>query len=366
VITAIQSLATALPRHAVSQSVAAQAISALTMPDADRAQSRMSRTIFRRTRIQSRHSVLLESGDDDPTQSFYARAQAADDGGPTTAQRMGRYVELALPLAARASRGALERAGVEPAQIDQVVAVTCTGFYSPGIDIGLINSLGLPPGVGRTIIGFMGCHGAFNGLRVASALTASSHAGARRVLLCAVELCSLHFAYGWGVGKVTANALFADGAAAAVVGPVDNGHADALRLRASGSTIVPDTGHAMTWRIGDHGFEMTLSPDVPDIIRANVRPWLEGWLREQGLTIGDVGSWAVHPGGPRILEAAAEAIGIGDEALADSAAVLRDCGNMSSPTILFILERLLARGAARPIVALGFGPGLAVEAMVFV
>jgi predicted naringenin-chalcone synthase len=111
---------------------------------------------------------------------------------------------------------------------------------------------------------------------------------------------------------------------------------------------------------------MTLSPDVPDIIRANVRPWLEGWLREQGLTIGNVGSWAVHPGGPRILEAAAEAIGIGDEALADSAAVLRDCGNMSSPTILFILERLLARGAARPIVALGFGPGLAVEAMVFV
>ncbi len=131
---------------------------------------------------------------------------------------------------------------------------------------------------------------------------------------------------------------------------------------ASGSTLIEDSEDAMSWRIGDHGYEMTLSPRVPEIIGRHLRPWLEGWLDKHGLTIATVGSWAVHPGGPRILSAFGEATGLHRGAVEHSSAVLAEYGNMSSPTILFILDRLRQAKAARPLVALAFGPGLAVEA----
>jgi predicted naringenin-chalcone synthase len=122
----------------------------------------------------------------------------------------------------------------------------------------------------------------------------------------------------------------------------------------------------MSWTIGDHGFEMELSPRVPDLIRQHLRPWFESWLRRQGLALADIGCWAVHPGGPRILTAVEESLGLGREALGVSREVLAEYGNMSSPTVLFILERLRERQAQRPCVMLGFGPGLMAEAALFV
>jgi predicted naringenin-chalcone synthase len=121
----------------------------------------------------------------------------------------------------------------------------------------------------------------------------------------------------------------------------------------------------MTWRIGDHHFEMTLSKRVPSLIAGGLRPWLEAWLASQGLRRDGVASWAIHPGGPRILSAVEEALELRPEASATSRAVFADCGNMSSPTVLFILERLRRERAPRPCVALGFGPGLAAEAALF-
>jgi predicted naringenin-chalcone synthase len=121
----------------------------------------------------------------------------------------------------------------------------------------------------------------------------------------------------------------------------------------------------MTWAVGDHGFDMTLSTKVPNLIAAHLRPWLTGWLGRHGLTVGGVGSWAVHPGGPRVLNAVADALGLDVGVMADAHAVLTEHGNMSSPTVVFILDRLRRAGAAVPCVALGFGPGLAVEAALF-
>ena len=135
------------------------------------------------------------------------------------------------------------------------------------------------------------------------------------------------------------------------------------RVFTSGSTVIPDSEDAMSWRVGDHGFEMTLSTRVPDLIARNLRGWLDGWLGAHGLTVPVVGSWAVHPGGPRILAAVGESLGIDRKALAISHSVLAEFGNMSSPTVLFILERMRQARASRPCVALGFGPGLAVEAL---
>jgi hypothetical protein len=171
------------------------------------------------------------------------------------------------------------------------------------------------------------------------------------VLLCAVELCSLHLQYGWEAERIVANALFADGAAALVAsgeGPEATVESapGLRRWIASGSFLVPGSAEAMSWAIEDHGFVMGLSPRVPDLIGAHLRPWLEAWLAAHQLTLESIGCWAVHPGGPRILAAVTETLGLDPALIEPSRSVLRDCGNMSSPTILFVLQRVLASTAA--------------------
>ena len=285
---------------------------------------------------------------------------AADDRGPTTAERMDHYARLAPPLAVAAARRALDAANLAGTDITHLVTVSCTGFVAPGIDLALIEGLGLVGTVERTHVGYMGCHGALNGLRVARAFTGSERRA--RVLLVAVELSSLHYHYGWDPQRMVANALFADGAAALVGVPTAVASADAWQVVANGSCLVPRSADAMTWTVGDHGFAMTLSKRVPALIAAHLRPWLRTWLAEQGLDQSDVASWVVHPGGPRILEAVEEALDLPRGALAASREVFAECGNMSSPTVLFILDRFRRAGAGRPCVLLGFGPGLMAEA----
>ncbi len=295
------------------------------------------------------------------TGSPFLPTGAPGERGPTTAERMRHYAELAPPLAVQAATEALRPSGVRAADLTHLVTVSCTGFVAPGVDLALIRSLGLPPTVQRIHIGYMGCHGALNGLRVARAFTAAETDA--RVLLCAVELCTLHYYYGWDAQKVIANALFADGAAAVVGVPDDAAPSEAWRVAATGSCLVPDSAEAMTWIVGDHGFEMTLARQVPRLIAVHLRPWLEAWLARHGVALEAVGSWAVHPGGPRILDAVEEGLRLPRRALEASRAVLRDHGNMSSPTVLFILDRLRIATAPRPCVALGFGPGLMAEAV---
>ena len=296
-------------------------------------------------------------------QSFFPSAGEESDRGPTTQQRMERYAREAAPLALAAARQALAEAGVPASRITHLITVSCTGFAAPGVDIALIKTLHLPFTVGRTHVGFMGCHGALNGLRVALSVVNADPTA--RVLLCAVELCSLHFQYGWDPQKAVANALFGDGAAALVAASAERTSQDAWRMVTSGACLFPDSEDAMTWRIGDHGFEMTLSPRVPSLIAEHVGPWLGSWLTGQSLTVPQIRSWAIHPGGPRILSAVADCLHLPDSAIAASNEVLAEHGNMSSPTTLFILDRLRRDGAPRPCVALGFGPGLAIEAALF-
>jgi predicted naringenin-chalcone synthase len=295
--------------------------------------------------------------------SVFLPTGESDDRGPTTAQRMQHYAELAPPLAVQASRDALAKSRLAAPDITHLVTVSCTGFFAPGVDRCLITALGLNPTVERTHVGYMGCHGALNGLRVARAFTGAEPAA--RVLLCAVELCSLHYHYGWDPQKVIANALFADGAAAVVGGPAAAAPPGAWRADACGSCLVPDSAGAMTWTVSDHGFEMTLSKQVPGLIARCLRPWLEGWLARHDIALSAIGSWAVHPGGPRILDAVEEGLGLPRAATEASRQVFAECGNMSSPTVLFILDRLRATGAPRPCVALAFGPGLVAEAALF-
>jgi prepilin-type processing-associated H-X9-DG protein len=277
---------------------------------------------------------------------------------------MDLYERHAAPLAVKAAREALEDAGVAPEAVTHLVTVSCSGFAAPGADVAVIKQLGLAPTTLRTHVGFMGCHGALNGLRVARGFVESDPDAC--VLLCAVELCSLHYHYGWHPERIVANALFADGAAALVARATDAADADgAWRVADTGSVLVPDSEDAMTWGIGDNGFAMTLSARVPELIGTHLRGWMEQWLGKNGLRIEDVRSWAVHPGGPRILSSVASALGLPNGSLDVSKETLRDYGNMSSPTVLFILRRLRRENAPRPCVALGFGPGLVAEGVLF-
>jgi predicted naringenin-chalcone synthase len=274
---------------------------------------------------------------------------------------MARYAADAGPLAIRSAHRALTGSGVSTGEVTHLITVSCTGFAAPGVDLEMIECLGLGTGVARTHVGFMGCHGAMNGLRMARAVV-EADPGAL-VLVTAVELCSLHQQYGWDRERVVANALFADGAASVVVGAARSRDPIAL-VSMAGSTRFEDSRAMMGWKVGDHGFTMNLSAGVPDAIRTNLRAWVESWLGSTGLRIGDIGGWAIHPGGPRILTAARESLGLDEEAMVESRVVLSEFGNMSSPTVLFILERFIRESKPGPWVLLGFGPGLAAEAAI--
>jgi predicted naringenin-chalcone synthase len=282
--------------------------------------------------------------------------------GPTTAERMAVYRREAPLLAQQAAALALEQAAAPPEEISHLVTVSCTGFHAPGVDIELVQLLGLRPTTERTHVGFMGCHGALNGLRVAAALAQA--APQSKVLLCAVELCSLHYQYAWHPELLVGNAVFGDGAAALVGTAWSNGQP--WRLAATGSCVLPESRETMSWSISDHGFQMQLSPLVPDLISRHLGPWLESWLAGLGLCTGAIRSWAVHPGGPRILSAVETALKLDGQATALSREVLRDYGNLSSPTVLFILQRMMQSESPRPCVMLAFGPGLVVEAALVV
>lgn len=385
---AVLGIGTAVPEHVMTQDEAttlAQIVCART--DDER---RLVKALYRKAGVERRHTCVpfttaYEWAERSPNAVPTATAAEVDEEpalaappiasiaepttttvGPSIRERMQLYEMLAPPLACRASAAALVDAGVAAEEITHLVTVTCTGFFAPGIDAALIEGLSLPRDVQRIQVGFMGCHGAINGLRAATAIAAAN--SRNRVLLCAVELCSIHYCLEWKPLRAVGNAVFADGSAALVIGgesPSASEGCEPLRLVDSGSYLLPDSADAMSWNVGNHGFEMVLSPRVPEVIGRHLRPWMDSWLSRRGLTIGDVGSWAVHPGGPRILRAAEESLELPRSATAVSREVLAQFGNMSSPTVLFILERMRARRTPRPIIALGFGPGLAAEVALF-
>ncbi len=323
----------------------------------DQRQRKILKQIYRRTSINSRGTVLAEK-----SRSFFGRGVRVADS-PLTGQRMQLYAQEVCPLAIQAADSALQDSMTMPSRISHIITVTCTGFFAPGFDMALIKELGLKPDIARLQVGFMGCHGALNALRAACAINASDPGS--NILLCAAEICSLHFQYGWTPDTLLANSLFSDGAAAVVLAPAAMASSE-WTLASSGSFIIPDSQEAMSWTIGSTGFTMTLSSSVPDLISLHLRQWMSSWLSSQGLLISDVPTWAIHPGGPRILDAVAESLQLSAAQMQPSREVLHRYGNMSSPTVFFIINELRLQKAPRPCVVLGFGPGLAIEAALFV
>ncbi len=272
-----------------------------------------------------------------------------------TGARMRRYVAEAMPLGKSAITAALDKAGVHAEDVGYLAVVSCTGYATPGLDILLARDLGMPATVQRLMVGHMGCYAAIPGLSAVADTVAAR--GLTAVLLC-VELTSLHVQPATDdVQQMVAHALFSDAATAVVVSPSLPG------LEVVDVVAKTDVEHQadMTWDVTDLGFRMGLSPRVPDVLGVHVRDVTTDLLARHGLTIGDVKGWAIHPGGPRIVDVVGERLGLDEDDLVASRETLRDYGNCSSPTVLMTLDAVRRRtplDKGDHVVAMAFGPGL--------
>jgi alkylresorcinol/alkylpyrone synthase len=313
-------LSTAVPRHVLPQPAvraAARALFAPAFPDIDRLMP-----LFDNAGIECRYSCLPIEGHLRP-RGFAERNRLA--------------VEEAVALLEVAAVGALERAELQPAQIDAVVTVCSTGIATPSLDAVLAERLGLRPDIERTPLFGLGCAGGVLGLARATAL-ARARPGTR-VLLLVVELCTLTLRLNdLSKANLVACALFGDGAAAALLST----EADGPKLGASGEHRFPQSLEVMGWRVEDDGLGVLFSIAVPEVARRALGAPLHAFLEREGLLQGSVDRWICHPGGARVLDGLCEALGAEPSALEDARAVLAAYGNMSSATVLFVLERALA------------------------
>lgn len=346
--SALVDVHTFTPAHAYPQLELLEGVVRQWQPD--RRTRRLLETLFRRSGIANRYMSLPDFGRDGA-----ARLYREPGAQPSTRERMALFAELAPLQALGAARPLVERHGVAP-RITHLVTSCCTGFMAPGWDLAVVEALGLSTGVGRVHVGYMGCHAAANALHVAHAFALTRPDAL--VLVIANELSSLHFNFSDRIDNLLSCTIFADGAAAALIGGEDwRGKARAA-LGGFASQRVPETGPLMGWRIGDLGFEMDLSPELPGAIeRFLERADSAGRLPPRG-EVQDL----VHAGGKTILEAFAAGRGGGADSLRYSFEVLAQHGNMSSGTILYIASRWLDDAAGtQEAEAYAFGPGVVAE-----
>ncbi len=352
----IASLATALPPQARAQAELLEFALTCLLGESWRArpaalaQARQIERLFRASRVERRHIAIQ-------VETFYARARS-------TGERMAAYLPLATTLGAEALGAALSRcaAGAAALPLTDLIAVSCTGYSAPGLEVEVARALGLPGDLRRLAIGHMGCYGALVGLRQAAALARAQ--GTARVAVLSVELTSLHFATTADLEVLTSFALFGDAAAAAVVSADGEGHGPAI----VDAYCMADYASAdqMSWTIGDHGFVMGLSPRVPITLRRHVSAAVARLLAPHGLGPQDVAHWIVHPGGPSILQAVQGQLDLTEDQMQANWQVLAEHGNCSSATVLLILNRLMGERKTQPGewgVMMAFGPGLTLETL---
>jgi len=345
----LAAIATAVPAHAATQAEARALVA--HMFHGSEAGSERLLAVFEHSGIERRHFCM--------PLDWYTHEHAFEEQNAL-------YIEHALALGRQAAERALGRAGITPRDLDHIVYVSTTGIATPSLDARLSLALGCRPECRRTPIWGLGCAGGAAGLALARDLSLAEPSA--RVLLVAVELCSLTFRHeDMDKRNLVATSLFADGAAAAVVQGSRAAHANgrgSLELIGSQSTLWPDTIGMMGWTVTGRGLHVVFSRDIPSFVRERVRPSLEGFLSAHGFSLEGTLHVAAHPGGAKVLEAYAEALGRPAAAFTHAREVLREYGNMSSPTCLFVLERQLASGEigpGEPVLISALGPGFAAE-----
>jgi predicted naringenin-chalcone synthase len=324
---------------------------------------RMIRVLYQKSGIDKRYSVI-SSFDRNLPGDFLPSDMNGRRRELSTAERNAIFSREAKQLAVDLARQTIANCpGIEPEQITHVITISCTGFSNPGPDYHIVTELGLSDAIQRYNLGFMGCYAAFPGMRMAKQFC-EADADAVVLVMC-LELCSLHLQLRGGEDSMLANSLFADGAAAVIVSARQPAaDQSCYRLDEFHSSLIPSGKADMAWTIGDLGFDIALSSYVPKIIGANILAAVQPILAMRGQSRSDIGTWAVHPGGKSIVDKVAASLALDKDQVSASREILRRFGNMSSATILFVLQEILHRpGAANPegIFAMAFGPGLAVE-----
>ncbi|QNG18166.1 type III polyketide synthase [Rhodococcus triatomae] len=342
----INRISTAVPEHDVHQAFVDFADNTFT----ERRKQLLFRRMADRAQISHRWAGI---GSPD---SFYGD----DPNSVTTETRMIEFERNAPGLATRAVDGL--NLGDQAAEVTHLIVISCTGFFSPGIDFEIIEKCGVPMSVERTTIGFMGCFAGINGLKTAHHIVRSEPNA--KVLVVSLELCSLHLQRSDSLETMLSFLVFGDGCAAVLVSAEEEG----IAIDSFKALMVPESAELITWRIGDIGFDMVLSGKVPGVLsrtldEPNVKSILSGAEKDS------INLWAVHPGGRSILDAVEEAVGLEPEALSPSRHVLDNYGNMSSATVLFVLAEMMERakngGPTGSGCAMAFGPGLTAETMLF-
>lgn len=356
-MSTILSTGTALPAYAHRQSDILTFMQQVYAPD--ERERRKLRFIYNACGIEQRYSVLSDYGKPAGEWKFFPAAEGLEPF-PSLEQRMAIYHRMAPQLSIDAIRNCLSGV-LRPEEVTHLITVSCTGMSAPGLDLQVMEGMDLPKHIFRTSVNFMGCYAALHALRLADALCAAERKA--RVLIVCTELCTLHFQREATADNITSSLLFGDGSAAVLVVGDDHG-AKGLKIDGFHSRVLPKGRRDMAWELSSSGFLMTLSGYVPELIEADFKGIVSAALEERGLTPDGVAHWCIHPGGKKILEAISASLELEEGALDTSYDVLRRYGNLSSPTVLFVLDELRRKGISGPVFGAAFGPGLTVETFV--
>lgn len=333
---------------------------------ADKVAQRKFNYLIRESAIETKYSVIPDFSLERGEGRGYKPMLFQEGNSPATATRMTLYATEALGLATRVCEKLLIDLPTAKEEITHIITVSCTGMFAPGLDIALIQKLGLSPEIERFSVNFMGCYAAFTALKMAHHICEASPTS--RVLVCCVELCTLHFRDDLTDDNLLSTVLFGDGACALLLAGEPTA-GQQLQIAKFYSNLIPDTHDLMGWYIGNQGFEMVLSAQIPRQIERHILQSYQKLLAQIGLAEADY--FAIHAGGKNILQSFHKALQLSENALSHSFAVLREYGNMSSPTVLFVLSRLFEALKQEPfttprcIYSAAFGPGLSIESAVF-
>ncbi|MFW5760618.1 MAG: type III polyketide synthase [Cyclobacteriaceae bacterium] len=356
----IFSIGTAVPEFRISQMEVGSLMTQI-LPLKKNEKEKLIR-LYQSSGIKYRHSVIEDFSLSPKQFKFFP--YAAMQPFPGTRERMEVYKKNALPLALKAVEDCFSGINLDKKEITHLIVISCTGIYAPGLDIELIESLGLHSSTQRTGVNFMGCYAAFNGMKVADHIC-RANPGAK-VLMVSLELCTLHFNPHTDIENILVNTLFSDGAAAILV-QSEQHTGLGLEIEKFHCALAPESKNEMTWDIDNHGFDMKLSPEVPLIIRQGIEKLCLDLLQKEQFDQDNIDIYAIHPGGRKILEVIEEKLKIPKEKNWAAYQVLENFGNMSSPTILFVLkaiwEKLRQIDHEKKILSFAFGPGLTLESM---
>jgi predicted naringenin-chalcone synthase len=353
-LSKIIALGTAVPAHKHNQKDILQFMQQVYALDA--VENRKLKFLYNLSGIDTRYSAVPDYSHAMPEWKFYPHNEALDPF-PSLELRMQWYQRYAAPLSVDAVRNCVDGV-IHTHEITHLITVSCTGMSAPGLDLQVMELLDLPKQTYRTSLNFMGCYAAIHALKLADAVCKTDTSA--RVMIVCTELCTLHFQKEATPDNIASTLLFSDGSAAALV-THDSFHRPGLLLNGFYSEVVPKGKRDMAWELSSTGFLMTLSGYIPDLIEEDFEPLVQRALQHSNMNREQIAQWCIHPGGKRIVDAIQKSLQLPDGSLQKSYEVLQQFGNMSSPTILFVLKELMKEKGAGSVFGAAFGPGLTME-----